>query len=752
MKNAWLTGLETNLGRPSGQKESQVRIRKIAVTFGVLITALLLAMLAQHEYSNFRKFEKIQGAFLGQYKDLVKSRLNYFEAKVAGLQSLVQILDKEDNPIGNFHAHIRASSVWTDLPALAQLMIASRHNENSASASASPADSDERLRINPAPLPDDYPVSALMVTWDSFASTPSPTLEYALPLARSPDEPLEPGSYLMVDLNAQGLQQMLDLVEDTTKFAARLTFVDAVGQQMVLTTAGFSQAEQHAVLSSFPVAKRQVSQLGGNWTYELRPTVDSLVVAGFNSRALVLKVAVCFLSGFMAWLLLLFSLNRLLVNQRLKLLDKLEEANIELLEQSRKLEASRKNSEDFIGILGHEIRNPLTTMKYIHSELESFELPEEARRLVAIQQTALGTALDTLNNTLDLKKMELSALQLEMIEFEPLLIIQEIQGLIAVQCRNKRIALNINLDSSIPARIKGDPLRLKQVLLNLLNNAVKFTDTGGLIELAVSTVARDAGCVSLRFRVADSGKGIKPSMIAKLLEPYTQADSSIAREYGGTGLGLNIASRIIRLMGGALQINSKLGVGSEFRFDLQFQVEAPGLHQSGKGMDTDRGRRLNALQQQFASDAQKLKILYVDDSDFNLMIADELLKKSGHQLFTFSNPEDALQFLKVSSVPVDIVLSDLNMPGVNGAQFARQVRELPALKHCFIAALTASSEEAQLDKAAEDFDCILPKPFNPVQIINRFEEFKTGAQVLSLLRTQSKHDTPRGRDAKIIDY
>lgn len=717
------------------------RFRSTAGLIGAFVSIVCLGMLVVYQYSNYMTAIKIQRAFTNQFQDKLLSRLSDFEAKAKGLQAMLQVLNEKDQLAKNSHFYVRSSMVWSDLPQLLanNNNLFSQINEKGTIAqdtismqTKSKADEAIDYASNQSLLRVKQPKA-------SDASIKKPELELITPLWHSLSEltsneikPPQKLGLLHLQLDANELQETVQLLQDTTKFSVRVRFTDASENQYLVQSDKFSLADASFFHPAFPQLTRDLAVYGGNLTLELRPTEDTYRIAGFGTLAMCLKITACFVAGLLSWLLLSYIFYRAFIRHRLHLLHQLENTNKQLQHQTQKLDASLKNSEDFIGVLGHEIRNPLSTLRYIQAELESMELNEDAHKLLGIQKSALHTALDTLNNTLDLKKMELSALQLEFIEFEPLLIVEEIRGLIAVQCRNKRIALLINLDPTIPLLIKGDPLRLKQVLLNLLNNAVKFTRTGGIIELEIRNNAVTGTYVALDFKIIDSGDGIEPRMISKLLEPYQQADSSIARQYGGTGLGLNIASRIVQLMGGSLQIESTLGIGSKFSFTLVFETSQFQRKSLKKAEDFDKDRRVSDLQKQFDPATEKLTLVYVDDSDFNLQIAEELTKRTAHQLFLFSSPSEALQFLKETSKKVDVILSDVNMPEMNGLRFAQRVRTLKTSSRVFMAAMTASSDEEILLMNTHDFDCILTKPFDLVRVVNAHHEFRSRQNLICI--------------------
>lgn len=704
------------------------RFQALALGLGVFVTLLSLAMVFVYQSINIRTTTKIQNAFIEQYSGLIAGKFNDFDSKLKGLQAFLSVLNKNNNEISGFHINVNSSDVWIELHGL----LSSSDSLFAASGLSFDSDHaqfDSQTELTPFlnvkrqenPLKADHQFRLILSV---------PMLASVDPLLLSEIERPRVLGMLNMQLNIDQLQKILDLLENTTKFAASLQFSNSLGHSFSINSKLFYTKHDTFYSPEFPRVTRSLQALGGDWTLELKPTLTTLELAGMGNSKMVLKLAACIAMGIVAWLILSYISHLFFTRQRQRLLDNLERTNAELTMQTSLLDASKKNAEDFIGILGHEIRNPLVTMNCVYAELERLELNQDAQKLLEIHGAALTTALDTLNNILDLKKMEVSALQLEHIEFEPLTIVNEMRGFIAVQCRSKRVTLKTDLDRAIPLKLMGDPLRLKQVLMNLMNNAVKFTRVGSAVELNVGVKEISLNQVTLSFEVSDCGDGIEPSMIKKLLEPYQQADSSIARHYGGTGLGLNIASRIILLMGGELQIESNIGVGTKCRFDLPFEYFGERKVNLLKRCEFDTDTWFQSKQQRPERQDGRLTMLYVDDNQFNLMIAEELLKKSNHQLVTFSSPKDALAFLDSCSEKIDIVISDLNMPEMSGIEFARHVRQGRYSNTLFLAVMTASSLEETQMLRVEDFDCVLAKPFNLEKIVISFDEFRSKAKVL----------------------
>jgi len=303
------------------------------------------------------------------------------------------------------------------------------------------------------------------------------------------------------------------------------------------------------------------------------------------------------------------------------------------------------------------------------------------------------------------------------VEFEPLLLIKELDTLIGIQCKAKGVMLNIALEGELPRVIFGDPLRLKQVLINLMNNSVKFTAANGQVWLRIRA-EREAGHQwRLYFQLKDEGVGISPDQIAKLFMPYSQGDKSIARLYGGTGLGLNIAQRIVQSLGGKITVRSELGKGAQFEFDIPV-IEALSSTQDECSQVQDRTRRLDTIQSTFDVNNVRLSVLYLDDNEFNLMITQEQLQAKGGRVVTFSEPQKALSYLRSSYSTVDVILSDLQMPEMSGNEFAAAVRQVPELNSIVIIAVTAAELEDLSDERVNHFDAVMNKPVQ----LNKLQE------------------------------
>ncbi|WP_028996800.1 sensor histidine kinase [Azohydromonas australica] len=249
----------------------------------------------------------------------------------------------------------------------------------------------------------------------------------------------------------------------------------------------------------------------------------------------------------------------------------LEAVQAQLQERTRQAEAASRAKSAFLANMSHEFRTPLNAVIGLSQLLEQRTLPDDIGRFVRHIRQAGEQLLALTNDVLDLSRIEAGEMRLECVPFELVPLLDAVHAIVHPQALSKGLSLKMEFSTALPARLCGDPLRIRQVLLNLLGNSVKFTSQGG-VKLHVHAVAREAGRITLRLEVSDSGIGIDPAQQARIFEPFTQADGSITRRFGGTGLGLSIVRRLVEMMDGQLELKSAPGQGSIFSVTLTLDL------------------------------------------------------------------------------------------------------------------------------------------------------------------------------------
>ncbi|MBF0563012.1 MAG: response regulator, partial [Alphaproteobacteria bacterium] len=360
-------------------------------------------------------------------------------------------------------------------------------------------------------------------------------------------------------------------------------------------------------------------------------------------------------------------------------------------------EAGSRAKSEFLATMSHEIRTPLNGVLGMTSLVLQTPLSPVKRQYIETAHESGQALLAIVNDILDFAKIEAGRLELELIDFALRPLIMGTVASMSARAEEKKLTLTTCFPQDLPPLLRGDPAHLRQILLNLTGNAIKFTETGG-VTVTTEVVALDEGTVTLRFAVIDTGIGVPKASRGKLFQSFTQGDLSITRRFGGTGLGLVICRRLVDAMGGSIGFDSDEGRGSTFWFKIPFALSLP--------------VPVTVPPEGDVVTVAPRRILLVEDMVINQKVVGGLLEHAGHEVTIVDNGAAAVERLRQSGF--DLVLMDMYMPKMDGLEATRRIRSLPgAVAKVPILGLTASILKDDLARCREaGMNDVLAKPFS----------------------------------------